>query len=114
MSGFLTVLIILVCILLIIVVLIQNSKGGGIASNFAASNQVMGVQKTSEVIEKITWGLAISLVVLSIAASFVYKSGTSAIQKESELKEKIENTKSKPIQNFPSGAAKPAPAPAGK
>jgi protein translocase SecG subunit len=64
MSGFLTVLIILVCILLIIVVLIQNSKGGGIASNFAASNQVMGVQKTTEVIEKITWGLAISLVVL--------------------------------------------------
>jgi preprotein translocase subunit SecG len=114
MSGFLTVLIVIVCILLILVVLVQNSKGGGIASNFAASNQVMGVQKTTEVIEKITWGLAIALVVLSVSASFVYKSGNTGVQKESELKEKIENAKSKPMQNFPAGAAKQTPAPAGK
>jgi len=65
-----TILIIIVCILLILVVLVQNSKGGGLASGFAGSNQVMGVKKTSDFIEKLTWGLALSLVVLCLFASF--------------------------------------------
>lgn len=107
MTSFLTILIILISILLVLVVLVQNSKGGGIASNFSASNQVMGVQKTTEVIEKITWGLVIALVVLSIVASFVYKSANVSITKDTELREKIENAKA-PIKNFPSGAGKSA------
>ena len=41
------VLIILACIVLAFVILIQNSKGGGLASNFASSNQIMGVRKTA-------------------------------------------------------------------
>ena len=49
--------------------LVQNSKGGGLAANFSAPNQVLGVRKTTETIEKITWGLAIALVVLSLAAT---------------------------------------------
>ena len=65
-----TVLIIVVCVLLILVVLVQNSKGGGLAAGFASSNQVMGVKKTSDFIEKLTWGLALSLVVLCLVASF--------------------------------------------
>ena len=52
------VLIILASIVLAFVVLIQNSKGGRLASNFASSNQVMGVCKTADVLEKTTWGLA--------------------------------------------------------
>lgn len=112
MASFITILIILVAILLILVVLVQNSKGGGIASNFSASNQVMGVQKTTEVIEKITWGLVIALVILSIVASFVYKSSSSGVSKDTELREKIENTKSTPIKNFPAGTENTAPAPA--
>jgi preprotein translocase subunit SecG len=111
MASFLTILIILVSVLLILVVLVQNSKGGGIASNFSASNQVMGVQKTTEVIEKITWGLVIALVILSVVASFVYKASTVSISKDTELREKIENTKSAPIKNFPAGSEKSAPAP---
>jgi preprotein translocase subunit SecG len=93
MSGLLTFLIILVAILLILVVLIQNSKGGGLASNFSASNQVMGVQKTSELIEKVTWGLVVSLFVLCISLSFVIKSsmGTS-VAKDTELRDRINNT----------------------
>ena len=54
MSGLISILIMLACILLILVVLVQNSKGGGLASTFSSSNQVMGVQKTTELIEKIT------------------------------------------------------------
>lgn len=93
MSGLLTFLIILVAILLILVVLVQNSKGGGLASNFSASNQVMGVQKTSELIEKVTWGLVSALFVLAISLSFVIKSsmGTSAA-KDTELRDRINNT----------------------
>ncbi|MBN1949821.1 MAG: preprotein translocase subunit SecG [Bacteroidales bacterium] len=68
---FVTALIILVCILLILVVLVQNSKGGGLAANFGASNQVMGVRRTTDFLEKATWTLAIILLVLSIVASAV-------------------------------------------
>jgi preprotein translocase subunit SecG len=64
-----TILIILVCVLLVLVVLVQNSKGGGLASGFVSSNQIMGVQKTTDFIEKLTWGLALGLVVLCLVAS---------------------------------------------
>ena len=51
-------LIVLAALLMCFVVLIQNSKGGGLASSFASSNQIMGVRKTTDFIEKLTWGLA--------------------------------------------------------
>lgn len=60
-------------ILLILAVLIQNPKGGGIAANFSAANQIAGVKKTNEFIEKATWTLAIALIVLSIGSRFVYQ-----------------------------------------
>ncbi len=62
----LSILIIVVCILLILVVLVQNSKGGGIQSQFGAATQIMGVKRGTEFIEKATWGLAIVLILLSI------------------------------------------------
>jgi preprotein translocase subunit SecG len=61
-----SILIILVCILLILVVLVQNSKGGGIQSQFGAATQIMGVKRGTEFIEKATWGLAIALIALSV------------------------------------------------
>jgi len=68
------VLVILASILMIGIVLIQESKGGGLASGFSASNQIMGVRKTTDVLEKATWGLAIAMVVLSVlSAAFVTK-----------------------------------------
>ena len=61
-----SVLIIIVCVLLILVVLVQNSKGGGIQSQYGAATQIMGVKRGTEFIEKATWGLAIVLIALSI------------------------------------------------
>lgn len=61
-----SVLIILVCLLLVLVILVQNSKGGGIQSQFGAATQIMGVKRGTEFIEKATWGLAIVLILLSI------------------------------------------------
>lgn len=56
----LTVFIILIGALLSLVVLVQNSKGGGLAAGFSTSNQVMGVRRTTDLLEKLTWGLAIA------------------------------------------------------
>jgi preprotein translocase subunit SecG len=63
-----TILIIITCILLVFVVLVQNPKGGGISTGIIGSNQVMGVKKTTDFIEKLTWGLALTLVVLCLIA----------------------------------------------
>ena len=49
-----SVLIFIICVLLILIVLVQNSKGGGLASSFASSNQIMGVRKTTDFLEKAT------------------------------------------------------------
>ena len=53
----LTVLVLIASGLLTIIVLLQNGKGGGLASNFVAGNQTFGVRQTTDILEKITWGL---------------------------------------------------------
>ncbi len=64
-----SILIFIAALLLILIVLVQNSKGGGLASNFSGGNQALGVRKTTDFLEKATWSLAIALLVFSIAAS---------------------------------------------
>lgn len=71
MFTFIAVCIIIVCILLVLIVLVQNSKGGGLSSTFAGSNQIMGVKKTGDFLERATWGLAIMLFVLCLASAAV-------------------------------------------
>lgn len=92
-----SVFIIIVCVLLTLIVLVQNSKGGGLASNFASSNQVMGVRKTADFLEKATWTLAVSLLVLSLLAAFALPRETNESPR-SAIQEKIENTED-PSQN---------------
>ena len=65
------ILIVIASILLIGVILIQKSKGGGLAANVNNYNQFMGVRKTTDFIEKATWGLAAFICALSIASAFV-------------------------------------------
>jgi len=64
-----SILIILASILLILVVLVQNSKGGGLAANFTGAGQIMGARKTTDFLEKATWTLAASIVILSLLAT---------------------------------------------
>lgn len=66
-----SVIIIIASILLTLVVLVQNSKGGGLAANFASGNQTFGVRQTADFLEKLTWGLAAVIIVLCIIATFV-------------------------------------------
>ena|ERR1700722_2827219 len=70
MEIILEILTVIVCILLILVVLIQDSKGGGLSSSFGGSNQILGVRRTTDFLEKATWVLAIALLVFSLASSF--------------------------------------------
>lgn len=65
------VLIVLASLLMIFIVLIQESKGGGLASNFSSTNSIMGVRKTTDLVEKLTWGLAAAMVFLSVACAYV-------------------------------------------
>jgi len=66
MEALLSFLIILASILLIIVVFVQNPKGGGLSSDFGAAHQLGGVKKTTDFIEKATWTLAGTIMVVSI------------------------------------------------
>jgi len=84
-----SVLIIIASILLTLIVLVQNSKGGGLASNFSGSNQVMGVRKTTDFLEKATWTLAISLVVLCLVAAMTIPRGT--IEEKSKIEQQVNN-----------------------
>ena len=97
-------LIVIAALLLCFVVMIQNSKGGGLASSFASSNQIMGVRKTTDFIEKLTWGLAGFIVVISIACAYVLPTATveSSVIMEQAVKESATN----PL-NAPAGFAAP-------
>lgn len=75
MAIALTALILICSILLILVILIQNPKGGGLSSSFGSASQLGGVKKTTDTIEKITWGLAIAIALCSIAMAWVVASG---------------------------------------
>ena len=70
MYTLLLVLIILAASLMVGIVLIQESKGGGLASNFASYNQIGGVRKTTDFIEKMTWGLAAAMVIISVLCAY--------------------------------------------
>ncbi|MDE7136328.1 MAG: preprotein translocase subunit SecG [Muribaculaceae bacterium] len=108
MQTVLVILTVIVSILLIIVVLIQKSKGGGLASNFASGNQMMGVRRTNDFISNATWTLACIILVLSVASSMLTP---DTVVKESNLTAPA--TEQKQAADFSTNApvAKEAPAP---
>lgn len=95
--------IILVALLLILVVLAQNPKGGGLSSQFggAGTQQIMGVKKTGDILEKLTWGFAIALLALTLSTTFVVEENTQTITSPN-----LENAQESilPQQTIPSGS----------
>ncbi len=121
MFAFITVLVIIVCALLVLIVLIQNPKGG-LDSAFSTNNQVMGVRKTTDFLEKATWTMGIALVVLSIASSAVTGAPVATDDEggaQSKMTEQIDEKAmpSAPVANgvplpaagTPAGAGQPTP-----
>ena len=99
----------LICALLLIcVVLVQKSKGGGLSSSFAGSNQIMGVRRTNSFIEKLTWGLAGAICLLSILATFAMPKAINATSS------RVNATPAEQVVpgNFDTEAPAAAPAPA--
>lgn len=88
MVYLISVLVIIVCALLVLIVLIQNPKGG-LDSAFSTNNQVMGVRKTTDFLEKATWTMGIALVVLSIASSAYTRSSTAPTDDEGGAQSKM-------------------------
>ena len=108
------ILIVIAAVLMIGIVLIQESKGGGLSSSFAGYNQVAGVRKTTDFIEKATWALAAAMVIISVVCAWV----APTTHADSSVMENIENPVTNP-NNLPgfgasqqNDAAAPAAAPA--
>ena len=108
------IFIVIASLLMIGIVLIQESKGGGLASNFSSSNAIMGVRKTTDFVEKATWGLAASLVVFSIVcAHFAPVSSTeSSVMEKTATETQTTNPNTTPgfgaSQQVPATGAKQA------
>lgn len=99
-----SIIIIIASILLTLVVLVQNSKGGGLAANFASGNQTFGVRQTADFLEKLTWGLASVIIVLCVVATFVIPEKNA--KQHSQLKDLLEQTEQTPAQpQFPEATA---------
>lgn len=108
MQAVIIILTVLIAILLIIVVLVQKSKGGGLASNFSGSNQIMGVRRTNDFIEKTTWVLAGAIAVLSIIAVLI---SPTSVEQGSRVKMDVAPAESEaPDFTLPAPAAEEVPA----
>ena len=69
------VLILIASVLVILAVLVQSPKSG-MAANFGASNQVMGVRETTNFLEKFTWTMAAAILALSLIATVAMDGGS--------------------------------------
>ena len=99
MYTFCIVVILLASVSLIFVVLVQSPKGG-MAANFGAANQVMGVRDAANGLEKFTWAMALVIVVLSLVATLSMDKGTVAASNkdlEKDANALIEMTQEAPV-----------------
>ena len=103
---FVIILIVISAILLVLVVLAQNSKGGGLSSQFGGSgaSNMIGVKKTSDLLEKMTWGFAIVVLGLSMAFNVMVPRPDSADANSVNLDRAIEQQQSLPSLEAPEGA----------
>ena len=96
MFYFLTALILLASVVLVLLVIVQKSKGGGLASPFASTNNIMGVRKTTDVLEKATWWLFGIVAVLCIISTRFIGVGTSDVSRTQQTLEENATKSSAP------------------
>ena len=101
------ILIVITCILLVLVVLVQNPKGGGLSASFGGGNQVMGVKKTADFLEKATWYLSIALLVLSLLSNFAIPRAEDGGFNNSAIQDQLDETPI-PTQTIPTNLPAPA------
>jgi preprotein translocase subunit SecG len=84
-----SILVLIACVLQVLIVLVQNSKGGGLAANFTSAGQTMGVRKTADFLEKSTWTLAATILILCVVATATIPRGVT--QQRSRIENQIQN-----------------------
>jgi len=103
------IIILIASVLITLVVLVQNSKGGGLAANFASGNQTLGVRQTADFLEKATWTLALTILVSCVlATAFI---STDSAGRQSGLQNRLENVQTTTTPQFPSMPISPQPTP---
>jgi len=98
---------ILVCIMLIGIVLLQPGEGGNVAAAMGASSSqtAFGARGSMSMLQKVTAGLAIAFMVLSIVLSFFMSA------KKSSLLERHAPATPAPVEKPATPAPQPAPVP---
>ena len=114
MYNTIIILIALASVLMCIIVLIQESKGGGLAAAYSNNNQILGAPKTTNFIEKATWGLAAAMIVLSvISVAFLPSSGSSeSVIMQQAVEQAATNPGNVPAMDQPAATEAPAETPA--
>lgn len=104
------VLLVIAAILLVIIILIQNPKDGGLSSEFGggSTNQMFGVQKTGDILEKMTWGLYAFLLVGTLVCGIISKIDSNQQNEASEY----DVEKAETLPNIPSPLGTPPAEPA--
>jgi preprotein translocase subunit SecG len=92
------------CVMLVLVVLAQNSKGGGLSNQFGGSgaSNLMGVKKTGDLLERLTWGFAVGIMAFTLATNFTNQQ--SSVQTDEIIERAKEQQQSAPLD-----LSKPAP-----
>lgn len=80
---FCIIMIAIASILLILAVLVQSPKSG-MAANFGAANQTMGVRQTTDFLEKFTWAMIAAVVFFTLLSVVAMSTG------ETETKDNYE------------------------
>lgn len=105
----LVIFVAIIAVLLILLVLVQNSKGGGLSSEFSgSSSQMFGVKKTTDLLEQLTWGMAGAIMLISLASYVMVGNGSDAANTIDSVNEQRARNAA-----VPGGQIAPLPAPAG-
>lgn len=98
-------LLVLCSLLMIFAVILQSSKGGGLVSSMRGASEasaIFGARRAADIVERATWWLAGTFVVLTFAINVIYainagdrKAGTDALDTE--------------LENVPAPAPQPQP-----
>ncbi|HBC29351.1 MAG TPA: preprotein translocase subunit SecG [Prevotellaceae bacterium] len=110
------ILAVLASVLMCLIVLVQESKGGGLAADYSSFNQMAGAPKTTNFIEKATWGLAAAMIVLSVlSVAFLPQQGNvDSVVKQQATEQQATNPGNVPAMEQPSATQQePAKAPDG-
>jgi preprotein translocase subunit SecG len=100
-------LIIVFCVLLVLVILAQNSKGGGLTSQFggSAASNIIGVKKTGDLLEKLTWSFVIAIMVLVLSTNFITPTGSAGTGNDIIDRAGEETESAQPSMDLPTDSA---------